>query len=322
MGDTTGMRDSTIHEQPTLPIEKGHSTPVAREYPAQDTLATDSVFPHSQIVLDELYTWIYGVPESAKDSVSNGPNAVRGLFAPPLPTRTWNEKQYQALPMRDRWFLQEDTTSLAFAFILLAALFAMFLRFRFWKYYSDYRKLFFHPRSLLRLSEWDEPHPGQFHFYSDVLVIILLSLQLWWSFRLPFFRASEFPVSNLWLLPMVFVGFLILYAYKIGLLHLASRLIRQPEVAHHLWRQHNYVHRVLWPYYFAIVFLSMFNIPWLQVVFIYAGVLLIFATWLYGLFRVLLTFIYFRYNLFFYFLYLCALEIGPFLGLIRWLELE
>jgi len=148
----------------------------------------------------------------------------------------------------------------------------------------------------------------------DAVVLISLSAILWAGARVLFPE-----LTNLfWGFPLFFAVFTVYYFYRYGLVYLGTHLLAQPSVGANLWRQYAYVHRLLWPLYLAVAYWALFGSQPLALIFSYFGLALYGVTTVYAIVRLFLTFFYFRHNLFFYFLYLCALEIAPPLAAIRW----
>lgn len=264
-----------------------------------------------RVSLDSMYTWLVYPRDTAVVEKS-----VRKVepFSPPLPARTWAEKQYQALPPPESLSSVKLSNVVLLSFLIVATLLAVLIRLRFWKYYNDYIKVLFHPRSVFRLWEVEGPHLLQFHIVADAVVLISLSAILWAGARVLFPE-----LTNLfWGFPLFFAVFTVYYFYRYGLVYLGTHLLAQPAVGANLWRQYTYVHRLLWPLYLAVAYWALFGSQPLALIFSYFGLALYGVTTVYAIVRLCLTFFYFRHNLFFYFLYLCALEIAPPLAAIRW----
>ncbi len=285
----------------------------------------DSVFPYKGIEQEALISWLI-VPRTSNSDTSvyeteNTTPHIPEPFYPQLARRSYAEKQYNPLPIQDTWSTYAGSLSFTFAFLLVGILLSAYIRFRFWKYYTEYAKLLFHPRSLVRVNEVEGPHIAQFHFIVDltnifsISIIALRGLEL---FSLE--QYTEFLPKPLLLL-LLFGSLLLFYFFRYLVLRLSSYLINQPVTSPVIWRQYFFIDRLLWPYYLALALLATFNTALLTPIFTYTGLVLIAVSTLYAQFRILLTFIYFHYNLFYYFLYLCALGIAPWLGLIRWLQL-
>ena len=285
----------------------------------------DSIFPYKGIEQEALISWLI-VPRTSNSDTSvyeteNTTPHIPEPFYPQLARRSYAEKQYNPLPIQDIWSTYAGALSFTFAFLLVGILLSAYIRFRFWKYYTEYAKLLFHPRSLVRVNEAEGPHIAQFHFIVDltnifsISVIALRGLEL---FSLE--QYTEFLPKPLLLL-LLFGSLLLFYFFRYLVLRLSSYLINQPVTSPVIWRQYFFIDRLLWPYYLALALLATFNTALLAPIFTYTGLVLIAVSTLYAQFRILLTFIYFHYNLFYYFLYLCALGIAPWLGLIRWLQL-
>jgi len=287
----------------------------------------DSIFPYKGIEQDALISWLIAPRMSSSNSdtsvyeTENTSSHILEPFYPQLARRSYAEKQYNPLPIQDTWSTNAGSLSFTFAFLLVGILLSAYIRFRFWKYYTEYAKLLFHPRSLVRVNEVEGSHIAQFHFIVDltnifsISVIVLRGLEL---FSLE--QYTEFLPKPLLLL-LLFGSLLLFYFFRYLVLRLSSYLINQPVTSPVIWRQYFFIDRLLWPYYLALALLATFNTALLTPIFTYTGLVLIAVSTLYAQFRILLTFIYFHYNLFYYFLYLCALGIAPWLGLIRWLQL-
>lgn len=275
-----------------------------------DSLQTPlHTFP--EVSLDSMYTWLIYPRDTVMPVKSSGRSDP---FFSPLPARTWAEKQYNPLPPPPSSAPARLSNAILLVFLIVATLLAVLIRLRFWKYYNDYIKVLFHPRSVFRLWEVEGPHLLQFHVVTDAVVLLSLSAILWAGGRvvLPSFTAE------VWGFPLFFVVFSGYYFYRYGVVYGATHLLAQPQAGVNLWRQYAYVHRLLWPLYLGVAYWALFASPPLTYVFSYFGLLLYVLTTLYALVRLCLTFVYFHYNLFFYFLYLCAIEIAPLLAAIRW----
>ena len=318
------MYDS-IHPAPHYTSSVATHANVSVTLPSADSC--DSIFPYKGIEQDALISWLIAPRMSSSNSdtsvyeTENTSSHILEPFYPQLARRSYAEKQYNPLPIQDTWSTNAGSLSFTFAFLLVGILLSAYIRFRFWKYYTEYAKLLFHPRSLVRVNEVEGPHIAQFHFIVDltnifsISVIVLRGLEL---FSLE--QYTEFLPKPLLLL-LLFGSLLLFYFFRYLVLRLSSYLINQPVTSPVIWRQYFFIDRLLWPYYLALALLATFNTALLTPIFTYTGLVLIAVSTLYAQFRILLTFIYFHYNLFYYFLYLCALGIAPWLGLIRWLQL-
>jgi membrane protein len=313
-----------------LPVQTNHVLRLSGTERAvlQDSIR-DSVFPYSGIDAEAMSEWLImpqqtlrltdsGYVDQLRQTASHKSNEA---FYPPLPARTWIEKQYHTVPIIDEWAAHASMRSISFAVLLLVLLLSVFLRFRFWRYYTEYAKLLFHPRSVQRVSEVDGPHIGQFHFFIDFTNIISLTLLFWNAMRLPLVQPLLGLQATTLPLVITFAILLLYYFLRFVILHVSSYLIKQNYAAQLIWQQFFFIHRILWPYYLLIALLSFLNVSVLVDIVLYGGLLLVFAASIYAQVRVLLTFICFHYNLFYYFLYLCVLGIAPWLGLVRWLRL-
>lgn len=281
---------------------------------AEDSLllsAPPRLLPFPSVALDSVHAWLVYRSDSSGGAVSSFP---REPFSPPPPARTWAEKQYLPLPPPPSQVPTQWVHGLLFLFLVAATLLAILLRLYFTRYYKDYIKVLFHPRSVFRLREVEGPHLLQFHVLTDAVVLLSLGAILFAGIR------SFFPevASSPWSFPAFFALFVAYYAYRFALLYGASHLIVQPLAGVNLWRQYAYVHRLLWPLYLFVAYWALFASSPLAQFFSYVGLGLYAVTTLYAWVRVLLTFVYCHYNLFYYFLYLCVLEIAPILAIFRW----
>ena len=287
----------------------------------------DSIFPYKGIEQDALISWLIAPRMSSSNSdtsvyeTENTSSHILEHFYPQLARRSYAEKQYNPLPIQDTWSTNAGSLSFTFAFLLVGILLSAYIRFRFWKYYTEYAKLLFHPRSLARVNEVDGPHIAQFHLIVDLINIFSISVIALRGLALfSLDRYTEVLPNPLPLL-LLFGALLFFYFFRYLVLCFSSYLINQPVTTPVIWRQYFFIDRLLWPYYLALALLATFNTALFTPIFTYTGLVLIAVSTLYAQFRILLTFIYFHYNLFYYFLYLCALGIAPWLGLIRWLQL-
>ena len=319
----------TMHD--TIQLTQPYAPNLSRgqEHELQHALQNDSLFSYSGVDLDAMTKWLLMPSEVL---LQNDSLSVRNpfldyhqnwheAFYPPLPNRTWTEKQYTPLSVSDRWRDNAPTRSVVFAVLMVAALLSVYLRFRFWKYYTEYAKLLFHPRSLQRVCELDAPHLPQFHLIIDFTNILSLSLLLWNALHLSLLHSLLGISTSLWTLAITFFVFLLYYVLRFLVLRMASYLIKQTQAAQLIWRQHFFIHRILWPYYLMLALLVFCKFSVVSQAVLYMAVVLVILATLYAQVRVLLTFIYFHFNLFYYFLYLCALGIAPWLGLVRWFQL-
>ena len=289
--------------------------------------SSDSVFPYKGIEQDALISWLISPRTDSCNSVTsvyeteNTSSHILEPFYPQLARRSYAEKQYNPLPIQDTWSTNAGSLSFTFVFLLVGIALSAYIRYRFWRYYTEYAKLLFHPRTLRRVNEVDGPHIAQFHFVTDLTNVFSISVIAWRGLELflpeLYTTASPKPL----LLLLIFVSLLFYYFFRYLILRFSSYLINQPVTTPVIWRQYFFIDRLLWPYYLALALLATFNTALFTPIFTYTGLVLIAVSTLYAQFRILLTFIYFHYNLFYYFLYLCALGIAPWLGLIRWLQL-
>ena len=321
------MHDTTYHTQ-QVPV--GDPQTISG-VPLDTGEVVDSIFPYKGIEQDELLSWLI-FPRTSSSRISGNDSLhitpsrptrhLTGAFYPPLPKRIWTEKQYTPLPIQDSWITNATTHSISFIFLLFAILLSVYIRFRFWKYYAVYAKLIFHPRTLPRVSEIDGPHIAQFHFIVDLTNLFSLSSIIYSGLQTsPQHTYIGYDIKPFFLPIIIFIVLFLYYVIRYVALHISSYLIKQPQTAQIIWRQYFFVHRLLWPYYLAIGLLALFTTAPIATYITYIGVLLIPLVTLFGQLRVLLTFLYFHYNLFYYFLYLWGLGIAPWLGLIRWLQL-
>lgn len=287
----------------------------------------DSVFPYKGVAYDSIHTWlIYSTnPRQEQKSqlersmcISNR-SATRSLsLNPPLPSRTWTEKQYhpQSAPT--------DTVSnfsiLTFFVAVLCSLLFLFIRRRYWKYYSEYFQLLFHPRSLQRVYEIDGLGITTFHILIDGIFFLSLSLLFVRLFHNFFSLEQHLPFYSIFFFPVVVFFFFSLYSLRYLILYASSRLIGQAGAAMLIWRQYMYIHRFLVPTYLLLALLALFSSPVISTCFAISGVGLYVLASLYALLRIFVAFLWQHYNLFYYFLYLCVLEIAPIVGLLRWLQ--
>lgn len=320
------MYDSLSHTQIAQPVivpndATGVLPPIA---------TNDSVFPYKGIEQGQWVAWLISPRSAVADTLTseeltasprNTLHPIAEAFYPPLPGRTWAEKQYSPTPMKDSLLAQMTPNAVSFSFFLIALVLSIYLRFRFWKYYTAYAKLLFHPRSLPRVNEVEGPHLTQFHTLVDFTNLFSLASILFNVLRILFPSYHIIELPSHWLLLVVFTLLLLYYLYRYIVLYTSCNLIKEPRTASILWRQYFFVHRLLWPYYLSLAFLSSFSTAPLCHYVTYLGLGLIPLVTLYSQIRVLLTFLYFHYNLFYYFLYLCMLGIAPWLGLVRWLQL-
>lgn len=289
--------------------------------------SSDSVFPYKGIEQDALISWLISPrTDSCNSDTSVGETETAPLhtpepFYPQLAKRSYAEKQYTPLPIQDTWSTNAGSLSFTFVFLLVGIALSAYIRYRFWRYYTEYAKLLFHPRTLRRVNEVEGPHIAQFHFVTDLTNVFSISVIAWRGLELflPELYTTAFPKPLLLLL--IFVSLLFYYFFRYLILRFSSYLIDQTVTTQVIWRQYFFIHRLLWPYYLALALLATFSTALLATFFIYTGLVLIIVSTLYAQFRTLLTFICFHYNLFYYFLYLCVLGIAPWLGLIRWLQL-
>ena len=112
-----------------------------------DSLQTPlHTFP--EVSLDSMYTWLIYPRDTVMPVKSSGRSDP---FFPPLPARTWAEKQYNPLPPPPSSAPARLSNAILLVFLIVATLLAVLIRLRFWKYYNDFIKVLFHPRSVFRM---------------------------------------------------------------------------------------------------------------------------------------------------------------------------
>ena len=171
------MYDS-IHPAPHYTSSVATHANVPVTLPRADSC--DSIFPYKGIEQEALISWLI-VPRTSNSDTSvyeteNTTPHIPEPFYPQLARRSYAEKQYNPLPIQDIWSTYAGSLSFTFAFLLVGILLSAYIRFRFWKYYTEYAKLLFHPRSLVRVNEVEGPHIAQFHFIVDLTNIFSISV--------------------------------------------------------------------------------------------------------------------------------------------------
>lgn len=159
-----------------------------------------------------------------------------------------------------------------------------------------------------------------FYIFSDLLFIASVAFFGWMAIpHCDFVELTSSPPSH----TLFFLCAFFIARYLIQYLTLAagSALINSSAACGAIWWQRQLLTRTLWLVFLPLNLVLAYTNPSAQIFALRIGVVLLVLTLIFGWVRVATTFYKERYHPLYFFLYLCALELAPFLLAGKWLNL-
>lgn len=224
------------------------------------------------------------------------------------------------LPKRHYPLRPVDTAAegIALGVLLLMTALTVTIRLRYWTQYVDYISFLWNPRSLRRIEEGASGRLATFNSLCDLLYILSSSYVLWRAWLL---FEGKGRVGSPLLLLYITLGIGAYYALRLIALHMGPALIREKEAGAVIWRQEQYARRIMWFVLLLFDTTSTYSKGIGMEASIWVGLILVLGTAAYTWIRMGVTFIHKSYRPFYFFLYLCALELLPIVCCLRWLSI-
>lgn len=292
----------------------------------------DSLFPYSAPPLRPVWQPFL----SPTPAALNIPDTIAHRIAPPeLPSGSLFEAGEAAIPYsvagqtldsatihapRTQYRLEGRPAVTSLVAISAIAVLLILLRLYAWPRFLANCRAVFRGQALARIDADSSTQQKGFYLIADLLYIVTLALFLWRGLSTSGLELHVPLIANSSFLFMlvVLVG---RYALQYLVLLSGCTLLNAPANAQMLWRHRQLLPRVYWMPLVILAVSATYAPPAFQPSALYAGYVLLPLVLIYICGRVAVTFSRLKLRPFYYFLYLCALELAPILLVAKWINI-